>query len=259
MEYHIYAVLIGFLVGGLVGLTGLGGGVLMLPLLTLGLGVSPLVAVGSDAVFSFFTKFAGAIVHWRRRNVDWELATTMALGSVPGALTGVALLAHLRMRFGEGVNEILRSLIGILLVVIPLLMIAQAHLQQSGHKTLRERLPPWVKRYHGAVFTGLVGGFLVGMTSVGSGSVIMLLLLLFYSRPAAILVGTDIFHAAILMGVAGLAHVGLGTVDFRLVAFLLTGSIPGVLLGSNLVSVVPVLWVQRTLLAVLILVGIRMV
>jgi len=254
----ILSVLVGLLVGALVGLTGLGGGVLMLPFLILGLGVPPIVAVGSDLVFSFVTKIGGSIVHWRRGHVDWELAAIMAVGSIPGALLGVAALAYLRATHGAGVNEILRTLIGILLIVIPLLMMVQGWAQRADAKTLRERLPGWINWYKGGILTGFVGGVLVGMTSVGSGSVIMLLLLLFYKRPPMVLVGTDIFHAVLLTGVTGLAHIGLGTVNFGLVGWLLVGSIPGVLLGSHFTSVVSAVWLRRVLLVLLIVVGLRM-
>lgn len=259
MDYNTYVVLTGLLVGSLVGLTGLGGGVLLLPLLMLGLGIPPIVAVGTGAVFMFFTKIGGAAVHWRLGHVDWRLGLTMALGSAPGALIGVAFLASLRNRFGDGVNDILRTLIGILLVIIPLLTLLQARARKGGGKSLRERLPGWVNRYHGAVFTGLVGGILVGLTSIGSGSVIMLLLILFYRLPPVVLIGTDVFHAVIVSGVTGLAHLGLGSVDLKLVGGLLVGSIPGVLIGSKLTRVIPAVWLRRGLLVVLVAVGIRMV
>lgn len=258
MDQTLYAVLIGLLVGGLVGLTGLGGGVLMLPLLILGLRVPPLVALGTDVVCSFFTKIFGAAVHWRQGNVDWRLVSLLARGSVPGAVLGLSILGYLRSVFGVGVNDILRSMIGILLLVIPLLLIVQGRSRQQGYR-FRERLPRWVTRARGTLLTGFVGGVLVGLTSVGSGSVIMLLLLLFFRRSAHVLVGTDITHAVILMGVAGLGHLALGTVDFPLVAALLVGSIPGVLVGSSLARVFPALLLRRALMVLLIAVGIRMV
>ena len=258
MDQTLYAVLIGFLVGGLVGLTGLGGGVLMLPLLILGLRVPPLVAIGTDVVCSFFTKIFGAAVHWRRGNVDWRLVWLLARGSIPGAVMGLGVLAYLRAVLGDGVNDILHSLIGVLLLVIPLLMIVQGHSRQQGHG-LRERLPRWVTRTRGALFAGLAGGALVGLTSVGSGSVIMLLLLLFLRRSPRMLVGTDIAHAVILMGVTGLGHLTLGTVDLRLVAALLVGSVPGVLVGSGLSGVFPAELLRRVLLVLLIVAGTYMV
>jgi uncharacterized membrane protein YfcA len=255
MEYVLYTALIGLLVGSLVSLTGLGGGVLLLPLLILGLQIPPIVAVGSGAVFSALTKIGAAVLHWRRGNVDWELVVYMIWGSVPGALSGVGLLAFLRSRYGEGINDILSTVIGVLLVAIPLLMIVQGPLEES-RKTFRERLPHWVTRYNGAMFTGFVGGALVGLTSVGSGSVIMMLLLLFYSRKPRVLVGTDIFHAVILMMVTGVAHFGLGTVDIRLVGWLLAGSVPGVFLGSRLIAFFPGRWLRRVLLGILLASGI---
>jgi uncharacterized membrane protein YfcA len=221
--------------------------------------VPPLHAVGSDIVFSFFTKIGGALMHWRKQNVDWRLALIMAIGSIPGALLGVSLLAHLRYRFGDGVNEILRTLIAVLLIVIPLMMVLQGWALRSEERSLRSFLPRWVNVYNGGIVTGFVGGLLVGLTSVGSGTVIMLLLILFVNRPPRTLVGTDIFHAVLLTGVTGLAHVGLGTVNFHLVAWLLMGSIPGVLLGSHFTGLLPAVWLRRVLLVLLIAAGLRMV
>lgn len=253
-----YIVLVGILVGSLVSLTGLGGGVALLPLLILGLGVPPIVAVGSGTVFSALTKTSAAGLHWRRGNVDIGIALAMAVGSIPGALLGVELLAALRSQYGDDVNDVLTRLIGSLLVIIPLLMMTQSHIGKRATAPLRSYVPPRIHRYHGAAFTGLVGGILVGSTSVGSGSVIMIILLLFYRLSPAALVGTDIFHAVILTGVAGLAHLGLGTVDLRLVGWLLVGSLPGTLLGFYLVDVVPGAWLRGILLVLLVATGITM-
>jgi len=144
------------------------------------------------------------------------------------------------------------------LVLIAVLTIIQDRLKLRRRVSLRERLPSWINRYHGAVITGVVGGFCVGLTSVGSGSIIMVLLLLFYSLPPPVLVGTDIFHAVILTGVASLAHLKLGTVDAHLVALLMLGSIPGVLLGAVLGTRIPAVWTKRVLLLIIICVGIKM-
>jgi uncharacterized protein len=258
MDYSLAAVLIGFVVGGMVSLSGLGGGVLLLPLLIFGLHVPPIVAVGSGAVFSALTKSGAALLHWRQGHVDWRLAMALALGSVPGALAGMELLTQLHSHYGEGVNDILNTTIGVLLVVIPLLMVLQSRLEENAGTSLRDRLPSWINRYNGAIFSGLIGGTLVGVTSVGSGSVIMMMLLLFYSRPPAVLVGTDIFHAVILTGVAGLAHLGLGTVDLSLVGWLVVGSVPGVMLGSSLATLVPAIWLRQGLLVLLFTTGLAM-
>jgi uncharacterized membrane protein YfcA len=254
----VYTILVGFLVGGLVGLTGLGGGVVLLPLLILGLKVPAMLAVGSGAVFSALTKIGGAVSHWRQGNVDFGLVVWMAVGSVPGALVGVYLLALLRAQSGTGINELLTHFIGLLLIIIPLLMMGQGLAMEYKEGPLREYVPQWIKPYHGAVFTGLVGGVLVGMTSVGSGSVIMMFLILFFPRTPRILVGTDIVHAVALTAVAGLGHMKLGTVSFPLVGWLLVGSVPGVLLGSRLTGVVSPIWLRQVLLVILVVTGIVM-
>jgi hypothetical protein len=258
MEYTVLTAGVGFLVGGLVSLSGLGGGVLLLPLLIFGLGVAPIVAVGSGAAFSAVIKLEAAAVHWRRGNVEWRLAAALAVGSVPGALVGVELLSSLRSHYGPGVNDILSTLIGVLLVAIPVLAMVQSYIERQSGTPLRDRLPAWANRYNGAVVTGLVGGVLVGMTSVGSGSVIMMMLLLFYRREPSVLVGTDIFHAALLTAVTALAHLGLGTVDLRLVAWLVAGALPGVLLGSSLTAVLPAARLRQALFLLLITTGIAM-
>lgn len=249
---------IGLLVGALVGLTGLGGGVILLPLLIFGLHTPPIVAVGSGATFATVTKIGAAIVHWRHGNVDWKLAGAMAMGSIPGALVGVALLGYLQTRYGESVNSILTTMIGVLLVTIPALLLFQGYLEQRGGVTLRERLPGFLNRYNGAFFIGIEGGLLVGLTSVGAGSIIILFLLLFYRLTPKIMIGTDIVHAVMLTGVTGLAHMKLGTVDLGLVGWLMVGSLPGVLVGSVLTRVISGRWLKLGLLIILVSTGISM-
>jgi uncharacterized membrane protein YfcA len=182
----------------------------------------------------------------------------MVLGSVPGALLGVLLLSQLRSQYGDGIDELLTRFIGVLLIVIPVLMMAQEYKLGPRGESTNAKSPVSTKTFLGAVITGLVGGVLVGMTSVGSGSVIMMLLILFYRREPKVLVGTDIFHAVILTGVAGLGHMKLGTVDYSLVGWLLVGSIPGVLVGSRLTDFVAPARLRQVLLAVLIIAGIVM-
>lgn len=249
---------IGLLVGALVGLTGLGGGVLLLPLLIFGLQTPPIIAVGSGATFATLTKIGAAIVHWRHGNVDWKLAGAMAMGSVPGALIGVAILAYLQSLYGEAINGILTTLIGVLLVTIPFLLMFQGHLERKGGLTLRERLPGYLNRYNGAFFIGIEGGLLVGLTSVGAGSMIILFLLLFYRLTPKIMIGTDIVHAVMLTGVTGLAHMKLGTVDLNLVGWLVVGSLPGVLIGSMLTKVISGNVLKLGLLLILVSTGISM-
>lgn len=246
-------ILIGFVVGTLIGMTGLGGGVLLLPLLIFVLKVPPILAVGSDAVFNFFTKIGSSWVHLRKGTVRRKVVLALAVGSVPGSIAGVSLLGHLRKVYGTGVNALITSAIGLLLVCIPTLLLFQTRIEE--HVASR---PPTMKSFVGMSVIGLLAGFLVGMTSVGSGSIIMMLLLLFYSYAPKVMVGTDIVHAVVLTGVTSVMHWQIGNVDPRLVASLLIGSIPGGLLGSHLSTRVPVLWLRRILCAVLLATGARM-
>ena len=246
-------ILIGFVVGTLIGLTGLGGGVLLLPLLIFGLKVPPIVAVGSDALFNFVTKIGSGWMHLRRGTVRRKVVLALAVGSIPGSILGVSFLKHLRDVYGSGVNNFITSAVGILLLCIPTLLLFQTHIEDR----IVNR-PPTMKSFVGMSFIGLLAGFLVGMTSVGSGSIIMMLLLLFYSFPPKVMVGTDIVHAVALTGVTSLLHWRMGNINPSLVAALLIGSIPGGLLGSQLSTRVPVLWLRRILCTVLLATGARM-
>ena len=248
MEFLLLKILIGFSVGTLIGLTGVGGGVLLLPLLIFGLHVPPIMAVGSDALCNFFTKIPASFMHFRKGTVRMKVVLALAVGSVPGSYLGVALLVH-----GAGVNDFIKSAVGLLLVIIPALLLFQRRIED--HLIGRQ---PTLQSFFGMSAIGLVGGFLVGITSVGSGSIIMMLLLLFYSFPPKIMVGTDIAHAVILTGVTGLLHFRAGNVDGHLVGAILIGSIPGGILGSYLSTRVPVLWLRRILCAVLLMTGARM-
>jgi hypothetical protein len=253
MELISLKILIGFVVGTLIGLTGLGGGVLLLPLLIFVLHVPAIMAVGSDAVFNFITKIGSSVVHLRKGTVRRKVVIALAVGSAPGSILGVSLLTHLRTVYGAGVNDFIKVAVGILLICIPTLLLFQRRIED--HLVGQ---PPTTKSFAGMVIIGLVAGFLVGMTSVGSGSIIMMLLLLFYSYKPQIMVGTDIVHAVILTGVTSLLHYRLGNVNPGLVGWLVVGSIPGGIAGSYLSTRVPVLWLRRILCTVLLGTGARM-
>jgi len=253
MNLIVAKILIGFATGTLIGMTGLGGGVLLLPILIFGLRIPPILAVGSDAVFNFVTKIGSSWVHLRKGTVRRKVVLALAAGSVPGSALGVIFLTYLRTVYGNGVNDIIKTAIGILLVIVPTLLLFQNRLESS----LADRKPT-AKTAVGMVLIGLGSGFLVGMTSVGSGSIIMMMLLLFYHYSPRVMVGTDIVHAVVLTGVTGLLHFRAGNVDPVLVASLLIGSIPGGLLGAQLSTHVPVPWLRRILCGVLLVTGVRM-
>ncbi len=253
MELLALKIAVGFVVGVLIGLSGVGGGVLLLPVLIFGLRVPAIVAVGSDALFNFFTKIPASLVHLKKGTVRKKVVIALALGSVPGSIAGVNLLMYIRSLYGDGVNNFIKTAVGVLLIVIPLLLLFQRRIEDRVVNR-----PPTLKGFAGMSLIGLIAGFLVGMTSVGSGSIIMMLLLLFYSFAPKVNVGTDIVHAVILTGVTGLLHFRLGNVDTGLVLSLLIGSIPGGLLGSHLATRVPMLWLRRILCTLLLLTGARM-
>jgi uncharacterized membrane protein YfcA len=253
MELIALKIVIGLIVGTLIGLTGLGGGVLLLPLLIFGLKVPAIIAVGSDAAFNFLTKIPSSIVHLSKGTVRRKVVLALAVGSVPGSIMGVRYLQHLRVLYGDGVNSFIKTAIGVLLIIVPVLLLLQRRIEEQ----VANRRPT-AKSFAGMVVIGMAAGFLVGMTSVGSGSIIMMLLLLFYSYPPKVMVGTDIAHAVVLTGVTTFLHFRLGNVDPSLVGYLLIGSIPGGLVGSYLSTRVPVLWLRRILCAILLATGARM-
>ncbi|HEX3819922.1 MAG TPA: sulfite exporter TauE/SafE family protein [Candidatus Sulfotelmatobacter sp.] len=253
MELLVGKILVGFFVGVLIGLSGVGGGVLLLPVLIFGLRVPAIVAVGSDALFNFFTKIPASLLHIKKGTVRGKVVLALALGSVPGSISGVKLLMHIRHLYGDGVNNFIKTAVGVLLIIVPMLLLFQKRIEEK----IANR-PPTMRGFAGMAVIGLVAGFLVGMTSVGSGSIIMMLLLLFYSFPPKVNVGTDIVHAVILTGVTGFMHLRLGNVDPYLVVTLLIGSVPGGLIGSHLATKVPMLWLRRLLCALLLITGARM-
>ena len=253
MELVALKIFVGLVVGTLIGLTGLGGGVLLLPILIFGLRVPAIIAVGSDAAFNFLTKIPSSFVHLSKGTVRRKVVVALAVGSVPGSSLGVRFLQHLRVVHGAGVNDFIKTAVGILLIIVSTLLLLQLRIGKQV-----ANWPPTAKSFAGMAVIGLVAGFLVGMTSVGSGSIIMLLLMLFYSYPPKVMVGTDIVHAVALTGVTSLLQYRIGNVDPSLVGYLLIGSIPGGLIGSQLSTRLPVLWLRRILCVILLSTGARM-
>jgi uncharacterized membrane protein YfcA len=238
-------------VGILVGMTGIGGGSLMTPMLILVFGVTPVTAIGSDLAYAAVTKTVGGYKHWKQRTVDFTLSSWMAVGSVPAAIFGVYVLTLLEDWLGTDFEDVV-----IWLLAGALLLTGVATLIRSFLKSMheRERASIEMERRHkvAAVLLGLSVGFVLGVTSAGSGALIAVGLILLFRLTPQRVVGTDVFHAAILLWAAGLAHVTAGNVDFGLVGTILLGSVPGVWLGSHWsVRVEP--GVLRTTLAVVLI------
>jgi uncharacterized membrane protein YfcA len=238
-------------VGILVGMTGIGGGSLMTPMLILVFGVTPTTAIGSDLAYAAVTKTVGGYKHWRQRTVDFTLSSWMAVGSVPAAIFGVYVLTLLKDWLGSDFDDAVIVLLAGALFLTGVATLIRSFLKRM-HERERETIDMERRHKVAAVALGLSVGFVLGVTSAGSGALIAVGLILLFRLTPQRVVGTDVFHAAILLWAAGLAHVTAGNVDFGLVGTILVGSIPGVWLGSHWsVRVAP--GVLRTTLAVVLI------
>ncbi|MBK7766174.1 MAG: sulfite exporter TauE/SafE family protein [Sulfuritalea sp.] len=244
----------GFAVGLLVGLTGVGGGSLMTPLLVLAFGVRPVTAVGTDLLYAAITKSGGSWVHHRHGNIDWRITGLLAAGSVPAAALTLLLLARIGVD-GHGASGLISTALGFALLLTAASLIFRQRLLALARRRAREAGP--ARRT--ALLTVLVGalvGALVSISSVGAGALGVTALSFLYPQLATRrIVGSDIAHAVPLTLVAGLGHWWLGSVDIPLLLNLLLGSLPGIALGSHLVTRVPEHGLRTLLAGVLLLVG----
>jgi uncharacterized protein len=249
--------LAGLLVGTLVGMTGMGGGSLMTPILVILFGVNPTVAVGSDIAHGAIFKMVGAFQHRKMGNVRAQLAGWMLLGSAPMSLLGVWLANWIQDNYGDGVESTMGRVLGGALLFGCVGLLAKSFVRAKPADdadfvlTRRDKLA--------AVLIGFFGGFIVGLTSVGSGVFFGLTLLVIFPLRAHKVVGTDIFHAAALLYVAGIGHWVAGNVDMSIVGWLLLGSIPGVLLGGQLSLSIPENLLRFALATVLGLSGLKLI
>jgi uncharacterized membrane protein YfcA len=242
----------GFMVGLLVGMTGIGGGSLMTPLLILVFGVKPVVAVGTDLAYGAVTKTVGGFKHFRQGTVDLSLSVWIAVGSVPTAIGGVYVLEALQQSQGDAFDDMLLQVLSGVLLITGLATLSRALFMKNLVAREREGLDLSRRHKMTAVGLGAFVGFVLGLTSAGSGAFIAVGLILLFQLVPTRVVGTDVFHAAILLWAAALAHIVAGNVDFAMAATMLLGSVPGVWLGSHWSVRVPAA-VLRTMLAVLLI------
>ncbi|MBB4857256.1 putative membrane protein YfcA [Novosphingobium chloroacetimidivorans] len=256
---ELYYSLAGALVGFLVGMTGVGGGSLMAPILVLGFGFSPSLAVGTDLWFATFTKIVGGVVHRRFGSPDWTVIGRLAMGSVPAAI-----LTLLYLGFAEGGklnSDLLMKLLGAMLVVtavlVPIKHIIHAPVARI-RALLGERLG--MTQLAVTIAAGAVVGCLVTLTSIGAGALVAVVLMFLYPLRlnAKSLVGTDIVHAIPLALIAAIGHSWLGNVNWELLGMLLIGSIPGVIAGSFAAGKIGETWVRVALAAMLAFSGVKM-
>jgi uncharacterized protein len=252
-------VLFGFGIGVLVGMTGMGGASLMTPLLILIFGVSPVTAIGTDILYAAVTKTVGGWQHLKAGTVHKGLAFWMAVGSVPSALGGVFVIELLKDAYGQDeLEKIVFGILGATLLVVGISTLLRTIFIPD---VIKERFALHLHRRHiiAAVLTGVTTGFVIGLTSAGSGTLIGIILIAVFRLTPQRVVGTDIFHAAVLLWAAGLAHWGAGNVDFGLVGTILLGSIPGVLVGGKLALKTGKNLLRGALSAVLIASGIILI
>jgi uncharacterized protein len=241
--------LAGLLVGFVVGLTGMGGGALMTPILVLLFKIEPLAAVSSDIVASMIMKPIGGGVHFKRGSVNKQLVKWLVMGSIPSAFLGVVLLKTLGS--GAGLQGIVKSALGVALLVVAFGLVVRPLLTRS-RKPGDSMVPIQVKKVP-TLLIGIAGGLIVGLTSVGSGSLMIIMLLMLYpSFKLSELVGTDLVQAVPLVASAALGHVLFGDFKLALTASILIGAIPGVFIGAQLSSRAPDHVIRPALIIVLL-------
>jgi uncharacterized membrane protein YfcA len=250
-------IVFGFGVGVLVGTTGIGGGSLMTPILILVFGFKPVTAIGTDLAYGAVTKTVGGWRHLRQKTVDMRLSGWIAVGSVPAAIGGVWVLHLLQNAFGKSFdNALLIAVAGALLLTGTVIL---ARLLFPNGERVENHSSPLERRHKiTAVVLGATVGFVLGVTSAGSGSLIAVGLILLFRLTPRRVVGTDVFHAAVLLWAAAIAHVIAGNVDFALAGTILLGSIPGVRIGSGLTMRLPVGVMRATLAVVLVAAGLAL-
>jgi uncharacterized protein len=251
--------LVGLIIGFLIGLTGMGGGSLMTPVMILVLGVKPVIAIGTDLAYGAITKIVGGASHLRMGTVHRRTAYLLAAGSVPSTILGVGVTSAMKRADPTFVNVFLLRGVAVVLILVALVLACKPFVDARIERWRGDRMAlqdqismlgerkPWVLPLVGAVV-----GFMVGLTSVGSGTLIVLGLFLLYPRwESKDIVGTDVFHAAVLVSAAAIAQYSAGNVNVSMMLSLLLGSVPGVLLGSRMVVRIPSGPLRMTLAAVM--------
>ncbi|WP_342302928.1 sulfite exporter TauE/SafE family protein [Burkholderia pseudomallei] len=249
----------GLFVGFLVGLTGVGGGSLMTPILVLLFNVHPATAVGTDLLYAALTKATGTFVHGLKGTVEWRITGRLAAGSVPAAAITLWFL-HAHGMHSQEASRMIQFVLGAALLLTSLSLLLRPQLAAFAAKRTRALPPNPTRTLAATVLTGAVLGVLVSLTSVGAGAIgVTVLLLLYPALSTTRIVGSDIAHAVPLTLVAGVGHWMLGSVDWAMLASLLIGSVPGIVVGSHLSARAPEGLLRRVLAATLVAVGVKLV
>jgi uncharacterized membrane protein YfcA len=247
---------LGLFVGFLVGLTGVGGAALLTPALIM-VGIHPSIAVGTDFCYNSITKLFGVIQHWKQKTINFKLTKYLALGSIPGACAAIVILQFSKSSF-QNQDKIIGHALGYVLILVAVAILIRTFFDKKIRRN-RWQVKSIEEKRGLTIFIGVVFGFIVGFTSIGSGSLFAIAMLYLYRLSASELVGTDIAHAFLLATVAGLLHANTGTVNYSLVGNLLIGSIPGVLMGSTLSAKVPTKPLRTAVATIVIISGIKLI
>jgi uncharacterized protein len=252
-------VIFGLGIGLLVGATGLGGASLMTPLLIIVFGIKPVTAIGTDLAYGAVTKTVGGWRHFRQGTVHLGISWWLAFGSIPGALIGVWGLGQLKAAHGDGFDKVIMLVIAGVVLIVGVIALGRVLFRKNASFDESESPEMTRRRKVQAVTVGLPVGIVIGATSVGSGALIAIVLIFLYKLTPRRVVGTDVFHAALLLWVAAGAHIVSGNVDFLLAANILIGSVPGVWIGAKLAMKIPERALRPTLGIVLVAVGIGLI
>lgn len=261
MDLELAYSLVGFAVGFIVGMTGIGGGSLMTPILVLGFGIQPAVAVGTDLLYAAITKAGGIFVHNSKGTVEWRIVGLLTAGSVPTSIAMVFVLKWLETR-GIHYGGLITTTLSAALILTALAMLFKERVHRFAENDDRfDLLRKLHQRYlsHITILTGVLLGVLVTLSSVGAGAIGTAALFFLYPRMTSVrIIGTDLAHAVPLTAVAGIGHAAIGTVNYGMLLSLLLGSLPGIYLGSHLATRLPEKIVRPALAAMLLLIGVRL-
>ena len=261
LSFELIHIAAGSLVGFVIGLTGVGGGSLMTPILVLGFGIAPSIAVGTDLLYAALTKCSGVFFHHRHKTVDWRIVGLLGAGSVPSSLITIAMLEQIKAA-GFNSDRLMMLTLSFMLVLTSIIILVKGRLisyisHQHGESVIIITLKAY--RAHITVISGIALGILVTISSVGAGAIGSAILFLLYphKKPVAI-VGTDIAHAVPLTAIAGMGHMHYGSVDYDLLFGLLAGGIPAIYLGSLIGRHIPDRWLRTAIALLLFAMGVKL-
>lgn len=261
LSFELIHIAAGSLVGFVIGLTGVGGGSLMTPILVLGFGISPSIAVGTDLLYAALTKCSGVFFHHKHKTVDWRIVGLLGAGSVPSSLITVALLEQIKAA-GFNSDRLMMLTLSVMLILTSIIILIKGRLvSYVSHRHGESAIVIILKSYraHITVISGIALGILVTISSVGAGAIGSAILFLLYphKKPVAI-VGTDIAHAVPLTAIAGMGHMHYGSVDYDLLFGLLAGGIPAIYLGSLIGRHIPDRWLRTAIALLLFAMGVKL-